>query len=152
MAYLGRCAVHASNPRIWRRLINYGLHPNPCSSEMTGRTSTNRICTIVKSDTFFNAMEDEVDIDIFDCKDNEELFFALAVLRDDSDINQWFVFDNRASNVESPKRFWFVCKQESIEDDMCYDDMYLDCYKATAKELIVHFKGLDDDEIEINQQ
>lgn len=152
MAYLGKCAIHASSPRIWRRLINFGLHPNPCGTTMIARSKKNRICTVVQNGSFFNATEDEISEGIHDCENNDELFFALAALRDDSDINQWFIYDNRAWNDDNPVRCWFICKQESIEDDMCYDCMFTDCEKATERELILHFNGDDDDEIVTNQQ
>lgn len=152
MAYLGKCAIHASNPRIWRKLMNFGLHPNPCGITMTARSAKNRICTVVKNGSFFNTTEEDISKGIHDCEKNEDLFFALAALRDDSDINQWFIYDNRSWNDENPTRCWFICKQESIEVDMAYDQLYADCEKATEYELILHFNGDDDDEIVINQQ
>ena len=107
---------------------------------------------VVDGGTFYNTTEDNIDEQIYDCKDNEGLFFALAALRNDSDIHQWFVYDNRAWDDENPTRCWFICKQESIEVDMCYDQMYNDCEKASARELIEHFNGMDDDDVIINLQ
>ena len=146
MAYLSKCAIHKSSPRIWRKLINFGLHPNPRGMSMVCRNDRNNICTVVYSGVFTNLTEAELDDEIIDCAEDEELFFALAALRDDSDINQWFVYDNRAWNDKDPIYYWFICQQESIESDMCVDAMYEDCEKATEAEIIAHFKGLDDDE------
>lgn len=151
MAYIGNCAIHGSNPRIWRKLINFGLHPNPCEAKMMVRNAKKHICTVVKNGSFLNVTEDDISNETYDCEDNEELFFALAALRDDSDLNQWFIYDNRSWNDDNPTRFWFICKQESVEVDMYYDCAYLDCDKATERELIAHFNGYDDDEIVINQ-
>jgi len=151
MAFLGKCAIHKSNPRIWRRLMNFGLHPNPCSPTMIARNKGNQVCMVVDGGTFYNTTEDNIDEQIYDCKDNEGLFFALAALRDDSDLHQWFVYDNRTWNDEKPTRFWFICKQDKVEDDMCHDQMFTDCEKATKEELIAHFTGWDDDDVAINQ-
>lgn len=76
--------------------------------------------------------------DCVDCGTNEELFLAIAALRDDTDEDQWFVYNNT----------WFKCEYESIEDKRArgYDDPYYgawlyDSHKATIEELIEHFGG-----------
>lgn len=138
MGFISKCAIHDSNPRIWRRLMNLGLHPNACLQRMEVRTESNRLCTVVEHGSFFNIKEDNLYDYVHDCKGDEDLFFALAPMRDDSDINQWFIYDNRSWNNDNPERYWFVCKQEKIEDDMYRDQMYNDCEKATKEELITH--------------
>lgn len=50
-----------------------------------------------------------------DCKTNEELFLAIAALRDDSDINQWFTDNKFAGN----QRFT-ICKQDSWKEHFNY--------------------------------
>lgn len=76
-----------------------------------------------------------------DCSNNESLFLALATLRDDTDKNQWFVYDNTDYADEQEKEItYFICKQDSIKDEMCINSMYADCHKATVQELIEHFK------------
>lgn len=152
MGFTSRCAIHDSNPRIWRKLIHFGLHPNACSPKMASRNKDNEFCVVVERGSFYCVKEKNLSDYIFDCEDNEDLFFALAALRDDSDINQWFIYDNRDWNDEDPQRFWFICKRESIEDDMCYDAMFTDCEKATEAELKVHFNDGDDDPIIQNLQ
>lgn len=70
-----------------------------------------------------------------DCGDNEELFLAIAALRDDSDKEQYFTDGIR----------WFKCPYERVEE--CrknagnYGNKLIDySTKATVKELIEHFK------------
>lgn len=75
-----------------------------------------------------------------DCNGNEDLFLALAALRDDTDKNQWFVYDDKDDNPDERQIFWFICEENKIEDDMWHDQAYLDCHKATVQELIQHFK------------
>lgn len=72
------------------------------------------------------------------CGTNEELFLAIAALRDDSDIHQWFVHDDSDWN-DDPNIFWYKCESESINDDMAFNLMCNDCRKATVEELIKHF-------------
>lgn len=76
---------------------------------------------------------------IIDCGDNEELFLAIASLRDDSDKDQWFVIDTEIY-IDLPKETWFKAtdisggKHIGIQIDTLY------CHKATVEELIEHFK------------
>lgn len=67
-----------------------------------------------------------------DCGTNEELFLAIAALRDDTDKNQWFTDGD----------LWFKCGDEVCNETIEY---YLNKYgrkihKATVNELIEHFK------------
>lgn len=67
-----------------------------------------------------------------DCGANEELFLAIAALRDDTDKNQWFTDGN----------LWLKCGDEICDETIEY---YLNRYnrkyhKATVEELIEHFK------------
>ena len=76
-----------------------------------------------------------------DCGDNEELFFALAALRDDTDKYQWFIYNSMDCTVEKLRNFyWFKCEEDKIEDMMYWDCAFLNCTKATVEELIEYFK------------
>lgn len=75
-----------------------------------------------------------------DCGTNEDLFLAIAALRDDTDRNQWFVYDNSEwANDNEKERVFLLCKEDKIETFACIDLMYKDCHKATVQELIEHF-------------
>lgn len=63
-----------------------------------------------------------------DCGTNEELFIALAALRDDIDVNQWF----------TDGKLW-----EKSNNDLPSNYMQLEGHKATVKEIIEHFKNKD---------
>lgn len=67
---------------------------------------------------------------IIDCGTNEDLFLALAALRDDNDYMQWF-------KVVSAECIKWV---KSAETEFCYDAAHNVWHKATPKELIEHFK------------
>lgn len=74
---------------------------------------------------------------------NEKLFLALAALRDNYDMDQWFVY-----REEGKEDIWFICDWAHIEEwrndastRMSYQGASLyQSHKATPKELIEHFK------------
>ena len=70
---------------------------------------------------------------MIDCGTNEELFLAIAALRDDSDKHQWFTNDV----------FWIKCGQIDLKNELDnnYEEFCVaDFHKATVSELIEHFK------------
>lgn len=74
-------------------------------------------------------------VDFVDCGDNEELFLALAALRDDTDKNQYWICDK--VSISLGKSYY--------PDDYIYyqyDDFFdkQNWHKATVEELIKHFK------------
>lgn len=72
-----------------------------------------------------------------DCGTNEDLFLAIAALREDSDKNQWFCDD-----IEESKSFFF-CEYDDVEKHIHEKMDGWDCegfHKATVEELIEHFK------------
>lgn len=75
-------------------------------------------------------------IEGINCGTNEELFLAIASLRDDTDKNQWFV--NKDGN-------FIFCDQYELKNVIDNSDEFMDyCvadfHKATVQELIEHFK------------
>ena len=72
---------------------------------------------------------DAQDDGFIDCGDNEELFIALASMRDDTDKNQWFVVDN----------IWVKCYND-------IPDKYIQMHghKATPEEIVKHFTRIFD--------
>lgn len=75
-----------------------------------------------------------------DCGDNEELFLAIAALRDDTDKYQWFIYDSTDCVIEN---LWFICTEDKIEDMLLYDSNFLNTHKATLEEITEHFKQKD---------
>lgn len=146
MAFLSKCAIQDSSPQIWRQLVKIGLKRNPFSPRLKESTWDNPLCTVVDNGIFYDLRKRDLTKDVTDCGKDDRLFFALAALRDDSDIHQVFIYDNRSWNEENPQRFWFRCDLDKIEDDMCKDSCFLDCAKATKEELLYHFSGQDDDD------
>ena len=77
-----------------------------------------------------------------DCGTNEDCFLAIAALRDDTDKGQWFIYDTMDCIFEDMRIIdWFKCDEDDIKDMMFYDSEFLNCHKATAEEIIEHFKN-----------
>lgn len=70
-----------------------------------------------------------------DCGINEELFLALAALRNDTDKNQW-VIDEANECFFGWENSWSICDK----DDMNERVVYTHYRKATVEEIIEHFK------------
>ena len=80
--------------------------------------------------------------DYMDCGDNEDLFFALTTLRDDTDVNQWFIYNtigNKVGKFETV--LWVKCLDVKMEDYFSYDNIYKFMRKATVEEIIEHLKN-----------
>lgn len=68
-----------------------------------------------------------------DCGFNEELFLAIAALRDDTDKYQWFTDGNK----------WIKCSEIKFSTYWVYNDIDVNLdaiHKATVNELVEHFK------------
>ena len=78
-----------------------------------------------------------------DCGTNEELFLALAALRDDTNENQWFIAQrtmwdenyNGEITVYYEENEWLMWDYYSFMEDMPSDFR-----KETVEEIIEHFK------------
>ena len=94
--------------------------------------------TLAVEEIFFRCVADNtadtlIKQGFIDCGTNEELFFAIASLRDDSDKFQYFT-----NGV-----FWIKCSQLELkhELDNNYEEFCVaDFHKVTVEELIEHFK------------
>lgn len=88
-----------------------------------------------------------------DCEDNEELFLALAALRDDSDKNQFFVLETRLGSINYPDSIipegaFMLCLEDKWFKDLDENDnsnplssFNIPSHKATVEELINFFKN-----------
>lgn len=143
------CFIRKNTPELWKVLETLGYQQSRCID----RDSYLCIATSVfkeysKYTTITREMFDTKNPYItwncagrVDCGTNEELFLAIAALRDDSDKNQWFIYDTTDCIIESRRRVdWLICEEDKIEDFLFYDCEFLNVHKATVEELIEHFK------------
>ena len=69
--------------------------------------------------------------DYIDCGTNEELFLAIAALRDDSNEHQWFIWDDDENEGDKWKLY---------DGNSNWSWWIFEVHKATIEELIKHFK------------
>lgn len=69
---------------------------------------------------------------IIDCAENEELFKAIAALRDDKPDYQWFVWDDDEDAGEKFKHY--------IPGEHWEDWWWFEVHKASVNELLKYFK------------
>lgn len=85
---------------------------------------------------------------MIDCGDNEELFLALAALRDDTPINSFYWFNRRLVKCEDKTEkhtflngFVTILKCRCIDDpNVCFGAEEDFLRKATVEEIIEYFK------------
>lgn len=80
------------------------------------------------------------EIKFIDCGINENLFLAIASLRDDTDYGQWFIFD--AESFLTLKRGDWM---KFIGYDECVINSPMWSHKATVQELIEHFSKKEEE-------
>ena len=149
MGFLQPCFIRKNTPELRKRLeeLGYtnGAWESPHFEYPYLMCFPNRKFGLFKGEGFYMT-EDDYRCDgerwtynppkeYIDCGDNEELFIALAALRDDSDINQYFICDKVS----------FTLGKTYYPDDYLYYqyDEFFDkqnWHKATVEELIEHFK------------
>lgn len=81
-----------------------------------------------------------------DCGTNEELFLAIAALRDDTNENQWFTNGKDwAYHLKPSYCAPCVIIYKTLAFDHIPEDFKMgNYYKATVEELIEHFKGKEE--------
>lgn len=95
--------------------------------------------TYCKSGKYAVTIQNPALLNAIDCGTNEELFLALAALRDDTDSDQWFILDYNdtwpeAGDFRSKGDFAYC----NTEKHYCGTDVRI-AHKATPEELIKHF-------------
>ena len=142
--FTSKCFIRKNTPELINKLIDLGYVKALFDEEYTKSDAYGLI--VEQGDIFplehgLQEMELMFTYNFVDCEENEELFLALSALRDDTDINQWFIYNSMDCIIEKLRTIdWFICEENSIEDFAFYDSLYLLCHKATVEEIIEHFK------------
>ena len=141
--FIQPCFIRKNTPELRKKLEELGYKPfGAVKYEWDmgwGLSTDNRLGEFESFDN--NGLENIIKCespdyeDSIDCGTNEELFIALASLRDDSDINQYFFCDKVS----------FTLGKTYYPDDYLYYqyDEFFDkqnWHKATVEEIIEHFK------------
>lgn len=146
MGFTTQCFIHKNTANIRNRLKELGYYCNPY-------LGWNNLYTSIFGPTSIYSLDDD-DInglkeiyDFIDCGTNEDLFLAIAALRDDSNYMQWFIadsilsvsYDDSIGNdhyFTEPKGIMFFW-DENWDNATIISGRY---HKATVDELIEHFK------------
>lgn len=146
MGFTTPCFIRKNTPELRKKLEKLGYKSRTISNNDKLCLATTANNVYAKYTIITNEMFDSVDphrtwncAGRIDCGTNEELFLAIAALRDDTDDSQWFVYP--------PENIWFICDdddinyaRENIKDSV--QAAWFHCsHKATVEELIEHFKG-----------
>ena len=124
-----QCFIRKNTPELVKKLEDIGYKALFSARNGYGEYLYAFNGTIVGGE--YNAYNEKTGF--VDCGTNEELFLAIAALRDDSDKHQYFT-----NGV-----FWIKCSQLELkhELDNNYEEFCVaDFHKATVEELIEHFK------------
>lgn len=129
MGFLQAAFIRRNTPELRKKLeeLGYKRYGNPFQI-----TDDSKLITTIDGE--YVPYNVSLDDSFLDCGTNENLFLAIAALRDDTDKFQWFT---------NGSDYWFVCGDEMCDENVKY---YLDKYnmqfhKATVEELIEHFRG-----------
>lgn len=132
MGFTTPAFIRKNTANIRNRLRGLGYYCNPYlgwNNLYTSLFGFSSVCSMEDND--MNAMSARMG-NIIDCGTNEELFLAIAALRDDTDDNQWF----------TDSKEWFQCQYLKV--GMYYHDkpeiLFEKWHKATVNELVEHFK------------
>lgn len=124
MGFTTPCFIHKNTANIRNRLKELGYYCNPYLGWHNLFTCVFGINSVYSLDDYGKNGLKGID-GLIDCGTNEDLFLALAALRDDTDKFQWFI---------SPEGIWAYNKNN---DSISVSPKWR---KATVYELIEHFK------------
>lgn len=147
MGFITPCFIRKNTPELRKKLEELGYK---CSSLRRDRSC---LYTTVYFNVYHSIHPEWLDNEYIrkpydvDCGTNEELFLAIAALRDDTNENQWFIadsplsvsYDDTVGNdhyFTEPKGsmfFWDINWMHATIISGNY-------HKATVEELIEHFK------------
>ena len=122
------CFIRKNNKYLRKKLRDLGYLDNTCFASFDNFLYTlgGDYYTCKSYDKFSNMRSEEFVNECIDCGTNEELFLAIAALRDDSNKNQWFTDGaNWCFHDLGKEADWLINKSWR---------------KATVEKLIEHFK------------
>jgi len=132
MGFTTAAFIRRNTLELRKKLEKFGYkrYGNPCQI-----TDDSKLITTIDGE--YVPYNVPLDDSFIDCGTNENLFLAIAALRDDIDIHQWFTDGNK----------WIQCPDIKFSTYWVYNniDINLDTiHKATVEELIEHFRGKEE--------
>lgn len=141
------CFIRKNTPELRKKLEELGYIPLTMNL-LLEKTPTLVAMEFPRGNPIFNAViyiheyvkMFQNEIKFIDCGTNENLFLAIASLRDDTDYGQWFIFD--AESFLTLKRGDWM---KFIGYDECVINSPMWSHKATVQELIEHFSKKEEE-------
>ena len=143
MGFTTAAFIRGNTPELRKKLEELGY-----KDSSTVQDSYTAIYTDEEEGEFFtqylsNITDDEIAVD---CEVNEDLFFAIAALRDDTNENQWFT-DGKDWAYHPKPSYCAPCV--TIYKTLAFDHIPEEFkresnHKATVEELIEHFRGKEE--------
>ena len=155
------CFIRKNTPELRKKLEELGYYRHPSYGD-------NEYLYLNRGFYHTNVVGYSEEIErMIDCGDNEELFLAIAALRNDSDYMQWFVFpkthtkrlsgcfgqivgmDGHYQEIVDYEWHRYENKDNALTErlntmiQMEIEDMEFLPHKATVEEIIEHFKSKD---------
>ena len=134
MGFIQPCFIRKSTYKLRKKLEEFGYRLFGAELNEDLCIFTLPECGLYTIEFFSNILHPEEN-DSIDCGNNEDLFLAIAALRDDIDKNQWFTDGD----------LWLKCGDETCDENIEY---YISVYgksfhKAFVQELIEHFNKVE---------
>lgn len=133
MGFTTAAFIRRNTPELRKKLEELGYR-------LSGAELNEDLCIFTEPEyglysvEFFSNIPHPDETDSVDCGNNEELFLAIAALRDDTSANQYWVFDQDFPPHYQKGDFTIG----HFHRCSCY------CHNATVEELIEHFKGKEE--------
>lgn len=141
MTFIQPCFIKKNTPELRKKLEELGYNRYPLwMADWSDDDS--RYIYLVADALYYTYPQEPTkpkNGEYVNCGENEELFLALAALRDDTDVNQWFIMDVEVY-MDINQGDWFLPtdRNKGKHIGTQIDPMY--CHKATVEEIIEHFK------------
>lgn len=134
------CFIRRNTVELRKKLEELGYYPHPSEKKLYEKYPNYVGPSLHTGRGFYAIMpigyDEELRFEIY-CGTNEDLFLALAALREDNDYMQFFTNGTH----------WYLCEANRIENSSLFDKEYKlqikdgsDYHKATVEEIIEHFK------------
>ena len=130
MAFIQSCFIRKNTPELRNKLQDMGYRQNIYDKNEYPWLAVNHNMFISVSEGFERLPEFNID-----CGTNEELFLALAALRDDMDKNQYWICDKVSVTIG---KTYYPGDYIYYQYDEFFDKQ--NWHKATVEEIIEHFK------------
>ena len=130
MAFIQPCFIRKNTPELRKKLEELGYRPEPNGYGVwfIHMDDLDYLVTFPEIHSYMGTNRYWYKTD-FDCGTNEELFLALAALRDDTGANQWFTDGEIWVNLLDGYQHVPLVKYIQLKG-----------HKATVEEIIEHFK------------